>query len=264
MLDPNWTLDIFSGHYDGSSDSPPFATETSRAAKLARKCAMIAGVYTCVWGVMMILSAAKGTCSMMRAMAASSGGERGASTAPPLTHCRPPTPIRRAPRPPTLPPSCRSPNQLRLSPPPQVHGASCIALGAIEGALWLVVWCWPWPLGSRFHHLVRHPTHHPNHAPDHAPNFAPGHALFPGKSTLFVVALPFITLDVLAYVYSAPKIVRVNSEKTLYFHGAAQGLDGMDAPGTTMKRINSHCELRMRAPMGKQSAHDESEAEYLK
>ena len=38
----------------------------------------------------------------------------------------------------------------------------------------------------------------------------------------------------------------------------------MDAPGTTMKRINSHCELRMRAPMGKQSAHDESEAEYLK
>jgi len=171
MLDPNWTLDIFSGHYDGSSDSPPFATETSRAAKLARKCAMIAGVYTCVWGVMMILSAAKGTCSMMRAMAASSG----------------------------------------------VHGASCIALGAIEG-----------------------------------------------KSTLFVVALPFITLDVLAYVYSAPKIVRVNSEKTLYFHGAAQGLDGMDAPGTTMKRINSHCELRMRAPMGKQSAHDESEAEYLK
>merc|ERR1719199_626482 len=68
------------------------------------------------------------------------------------------------------------------------------------------------------------------------------------KSTLFVVALPFILLDIGAVIYSAPKIVRVSSRKSLYFHGGAQGLTGIDAPGTSVTRINSHCELKTLAP----------------
>jgi len=160
VTDPNWTLDLLSGHHDmfetGESPTfPPFEDETSRAAKLARKCTMIAGVYTCVWGFMMVMAAAQGTCDMMRGMTACSA----------------------------------------------VHGLSCIAIGAIEG-----------------------------------------------KSTLFVVAIPFITLDMLAFTFSKPKMVRVSSTKTLYYHGGAQGLSGMDAPGTTITRVNSRCELRERKP----------------
>lgn len=163
-FDPNWCLDIFAGHSDGSGSAPPFETEIGRPAKLARKCTVIAGIYTCVWGVLMILAAARGSSEIMRSLATAS----------------------------------------------MVHGVTCLAMGAIEN-----------------------------------------------KSNLFLVALPFIILDIGAIVYSTPKIVRVSSRKSLYFHGGAHGLNGMDAPGTSVTRINSHCELKTMAPPGKDPHKDD-------
>ena len=81
-----------------------------------------------------------------------------------------------------------------------------------------------------------------------------------GKSTLFVVAVPFIVLDMLAFIYSKPKMVRVSSTKTLYYHGGAQGLSGLDAPGTTITRVNSHCELRERKSAANAGGDDDTYA----
>lgn len=166
--DPNWALDMFAGHWDGSSETSPFELETSRPAKLARKCAMIAGLYSCVWGMVMVLSAARGTCDMMTGISAFS----------------------------------------------MVHGMSCLVLGAIEN-----------------------------------------------KSTLFVIALPFILLDIGACVYSRPKVVRLSRDKTLYIGGGAQGLDGEESTGSMMKRVNSHTQLRVRAPLGPLGRKDEAKDE---
>jgi len=60
-----------------------------------------------------------------------------------------------------------------------------------------------------------------------------------------ICGLPLIALaltDLFAFLYSGARLVRVNSRTMLAFHGGAT--QSSEEPGMTVKRINSHTELR--------------------